>query len=72
MLLTFGWFRWIFVWEVESELEEPTFPDGLLFSWDAHFPHLEINDAVGLSGWFGKEAEWVVFAPLLPLFTKPV
>ena len=72
MLLTFGWLRGIFVWKVEIELEESTFPDGLLFSWDAHVPHLEIDNAVVLSGWFGKEAEWVVFAPLLSLFTKPV
>ncbi len=71
-VLTLGRFSRIFVRKIEHELEQTTFPDRLLFSWYAHFPHLEIDYAVGLSGGFSKEAEWVVFAPLLSLLTKSV
>jgi len=68
----FGRLGRIFVWKGEREFEETAFPDGLLSSWNANFPHLEVDHAVKASVGFGEEAERVVFAPLLPLLTKSI
>lgn len=70
--LTFGRLGGIFVWKGKSELEQTAFPDCLLSSGNAHIPHLEIDDPVVLADRFGEEAEWVIFAPLLPLLAESI
>jgi hypothetical protein len=70
--LTLGWLCGILVGKCEIELEEAAFPDGLLSSWNANIPILEVNDAVELSVGFGIETEGMVFAPLLSLFAESI
>lgn len=55
------------VGKLHLELEEPAFPDGLVFAGYGALPALEVEGALGSLHGAGDEAEGVVFAPLLAM-----
>ena len=61
---TFRRFTRILVRELDFQLEEPAFPDGLVFARDGAVPLLQVEGAGVGAGGFGHEAEGVGFAPL--------
>jgi hypothetical protein len=52
------------IWKYDFELEQASFPEGLLFARNTTFPALEVHGTVFTFG-FGEEAKRVVAPPLL-------
>lgn len=70
--LTFGWLGRILVRKSHGQLEQPSCPYRIGPARNAHFPHLQVRDAICVPGWLCVESERVVLAPLLALLLEPV
>jgi len=68
----FWWLRRVFIRKRECELEQATLPNGLFLPWYAHFPILEVKDAVGASDGSCKKAERMIATPLFPLLLEAI